>query len=458
MKYSKYIPFISAIGDLLILNFLFNFLFCYLRGFDQYCFSTISISFFLFINLTWIISALIFKAYRLDYTLYKKEILFIYIKTIIIFFFLFLLFFQVTSYGYYSRDNIKLLFPAFFTLVVSWRFFLYYIFFFYRKYGFNYRNVIIIGYNDRATDLKDYFNNNLWAGYRFNGFFTYQKSDKKNIVGTYGDLESFVMDNNIDEIYIMTNEIHKSIYSIISSVTSKNAVKIRLVPDLSYFSYMSLKLVDYDMVSVMKIQQGPLNFWLNRLIKRFFDIVVSIVVIVLILSWLIPLLSIIDLFSQKEGVFFVQPRSGLNNKTFGLLKFRTMKKNSDAHTKQAAQDDNRITKLGEILRKTSIDELPQFFNVILGKMSVIGPRPHMLKHTEEYKTLVNKFMIRHAVKPGITGYAQVRGHRGEIKKTKDMKERVKLDIFYIENWTLSLDFKIVFLTIGNLLKGDKKAY
>lgn len=135
-----------------------------------------------------------------------------------------------------------------------------------------------------------------------------------------------------------------------------------------------------------------------------------------------------------------------------------MEKNSDANIEQAIENDARITKVGKILRETSIDELPQFFNVLFGKMSVIGPRPHMLKHTDEYKALVDKFMIRHAVKPGITGYAQVRGYRGEIKKTRDIKERIKMDISYIENWSLWLDIKIAFLTIGKILAGDEKAY
>lgn len=458
MKYSKYISVISAISDLLILNFFFNFAFCYLKGFDKSCFNTTSIIFFIFINLAWLVAANVFKAYKFDRQVFKKEILFTYIKTVIFFFFVFLLFFQVVSFDYYQRDEIKYLFAIFFAVLIFWRFIIFYVFQFYRKLGYNYRNVIIVGYNDTATELKDYFNNNPWAGYRFNGFFTYQKSDKKDIVGTYNDLEEFSRNNSIDEIYIMTNDIHQSIHKIISSIIGKHAIKIQLVPDLSDFSYMSLKLVDYDMIPVMKIQQGPLSFWYNRLVKRFFDITISIVVIVLIHSWLIPLLVIIDLLNRRDGIFFMQPRSGLNNKSFSLVKFRTMKKNNDAHTKQATNDDDRITKLGKFMRKTSIDELPQFFNVLMGTMSAVGPRPHMLMHTEEFKAVVNKFMIRHAVKPGITGYAQVRGCRGEIKVIKDIKERIKLDISYIENWSLTLDIKILFLTIGHLLKGDEKAY
>ena len=458
MKYSKHTSLISAIGDLLLLNFCFIIAFCYLKGFDQNCFTTIYIIFFFFINLAWLVSANIFKAYKIERQVYKKAILFTYIKTVVFFFFLFLLFFQVFSFDYYQRDEIKILFAIFFGSLIFWKFLLYYIFLFYRKSGYNYRNVVIVGYNDKATELKDYFIENTWEGYRFKGFFTYQKSDKKDVAGTYNELENFTLNNNIDEIYILMNGIHKSVYKIISSIISKHSVKIRLIPDLSDFSCMNIKLVDYDMVPIIKIQQGPLNYLYNRLVKRFFDISISIIVITLILIWLIPVLGIIDLLSGRNGLFFVQRRSGLNNRLFSLIKFRTMKKNGDANIKQTTENDKRITRLGKILRKTSMDELPQFFNVLIGKMSVIGPRPHMLSHTEEYKALVNKFMIRHTVKPGITGYAQVRGYRGEIKKIQDMKERIKLDISYIENWSLWLDVKIIFLTIVKLLKGDDKAY
>lgn len=458
MKYSKYISLISALGDLLIMNICFNFAYWYLLGFNLNNFTTNSILFFFFINIAWIISANIFEAYRIEHHSYKKVILFNNIKAIIFFFFLFLLYFQVLTFDYYSRNAIKYLFVIFFSLLIFWKFFLYYIFLFYRKMGYNYRNVIIIGYCDRATELKEYFIKNTWTGYRFKGFFTHTKSNKKDVVGTYNEIDSFIVKNSIDELYVMSDNVHSSIYKIITSITSKHPVSIRLVPDLSSFSYNNIELVEYDMIPIMKIKQGPLSFWHNRAIKRLMDIFISTIVIVTILSWLVPLLFIIDLFSRLEGVFFIQKRSGINNRTFNLIKFRTMSKNKDAHIKQATKNDIRITKIGKSLRATSIDELPQFFNVLIGDMSVIGPRPHMLKHTDEYKFLVNQFMIRHAIKPGITGYAQVRGHRGEIIKTKDIKERIKQDIIYIENWSLMLDFKIIFLTVKNIFNGDEKAY
>ena len=456
MKYSKHIPFISAFGDLFILNICFNIAFCYFNGFDTGCFGITNIFFFLYVNFAWLFSANIFKAYKTE--IHKRTVLFIYVKTVVFFFFLFLLFFQVFSFDYYQRDEIKTLFITFLSFLLIWKYLLFSIFHYYRKSGYNYRNVVIVGYNEKAVELRDYFTENPWAGYHFKGFFTHKESDKKDVAGTYIELENYTLNNSIDEIYILINDIHKSIYKTISSIISSHSVKIRLVPDLSGFSNMNIKLVDYDMVPVMKIQQGPLSHWYNRFVKRCCDICISVFVIASIMIWLIPLLAIIDFFTGREGLFFVQERSGLNNSPFKLIKFRTMKKNGYANIHQATANDKRVTRIGRFMRKTSIDELPQFFNVLMGEMSVIGPRPHMLKHTEEYKKLVDKFMLRHTIKPGITGYAQVRGLRGEIKKIKDMKDRIRLDVFYVENWAWWFDMKIILLTIGNLIKGDDRAY
>ena len=457
-KHSTYTSLISATGDFVILNMIFNFAFCYLKGFDSNCFSTVNFIFFIYINLAWLFSSRAFNAYSIKRQVYRKEFLLTYVKTIVFFFFLFLLFFQLFTFDYYQRNEIKILFIVFSLSLIFWKLLLYFIFLFYRKSGYNYRNVVIVGYNSKAIELKDYFTDNPWAGYCFKGFFVQQKFNKKDIIGTYHELENYVLNYHINEIYILIGDNHKSIHKIISSIISKHPVKVRFVPDLSDFASMNIKLVNYDNVPVMQIQQGPLNVWYNRLIKRIIDISFSVIIIGFILSWLIPFLKLIDFFNENDGLFFIQPRSGLNNGTFNCIKFRTMKKNGEAHTIQATENDKRITRLGKFLRKTSLDELPQFFNVLMGDMTIIGPRPHMLNHTEKYKIIVDKFMVRHTVKPGITGYAQIKGYRGEIKKIRDMKNRIRLDIYYIENWSVWLDLKIIFSTILIFIKGDKKAY
>ena len=161
---------------------------------------------------------------------------------------------------------------------------------------------------------------------------------------------------------------------------------------------------------------------------------------------------------SKGPLFFSQKRTGKNNLTFDCLKFRSMKINKDADFKQASQNDNRITKVGKFIRKTSLDEFPQFLNVFIGQMSIVGPRPHMVKHTNDYSKIVDDYMVRHFLKPGITGWAQINGFRGEIKNPLQIKMRIHNDIWYLENWNVWLDLKIIFITIYSVFKGDKKAY
>jgi len=459
VRYSKYIAVISGIGDFILLNLLFNFLFCYLRHFDSVCGQTNAVIFFFYINLAWIITVAVFHPYSTNRESSKKQLFYTYLKSVVFLLPLFLVFFQVFSFNYFPRHQIKYLFPIFFIALLVWRFALNFLLVLYRKAGYNYRNVVVIGNDETGNELKEFFLNNAWAGYKFKGFFTYHNSNKRDVVGTYDELEQFVFEHNINEIYIISGAVKEAIYKIIANIVGKYAVKIRIVPPLSSFYYKSVELTNFDTIPVLKIQEGPLSLWYNRLIKRAFDVGFSIFVIVLVLSWLIPLVGIINLLTGDKGnIFFTQHRTGHDNKPFRLIKFRTMLKNEEANIKQATKDDDRITIVGRILRKTSIDEIPQFINVLKGDMSVVGPRPHMLTHTAEYKEMVKRFMIRHSIKPGITGYSQVRGYRGEIKRTRDIKDRIKFDLYYIENWSFSLDMKIIAITILSLFKGDKAAY
>jgi len=192
-------------------------------------------------------------------------------------------------------------------------------------------------------------------------------------------------------------------------------------------------------------------------LKRVFDIVFSLIVIIFLLSWLIPILAILIKLESKGPVFFKQGRPGMDEKEFFCYKFRSMQVNGFTE-KEASKNDPRVTKMGKFMRKTSMDELPQFFNVILGEMSVVGPRPHLWSQNKAYASKIKKYMVRHYVKPGITGLAQVKGFRGEIETEEDMVNRIKLDVFYIENWSLIMDIKIIFQTVFNIFKGEDKAY
>lgn len=196
----------------------------------------------------------------------------------------------------------------------------------------------------------------------------------------------------------------------------------------------------------------------NKFIKRGFDIILSLLVIIGVLSWLTPLLGLFIKLESKGPVFFKQKRNGLDYKEFYCYKFRSMKPNPMADLHQISKGDERVTRVGRIIRKTSMDELPQFINVLKGDMSVVGPRPHMVSHTHMYAERIDKFMVRHFIKPGITGLAQVSGFRGEVESESDIINRVKYDIFYLENWSLFLDIKIVFQTIYNAIRGEEKAY
>jgi putative colanic acid biosysnthesis UDP-glucose lipid carrier transferase len=197
---------------------------------------------------------------------------------------------------------------------------------------------------------------------------------------------------------------------------------------------------------------------LRRFFKRSFDILFSLFIILFVFSWLYPILAILIKLESRGPVFFAQLRTGRNGSQFRCYKFRSMYVNADAHRRQATRNDGRITRVGAVMRKTSLDELPQFFNVLVGHMSIVGPRPHMVVHTEEYSRLTDKYKTRHLLRPGITGWAQILGLRGEVKTPDAMLKRLDADVWYLKNWSFLLDLKIIFLTFWITLKGDKNAY
>lgn len=230
------------------------------------------------------------------------------------------------------------------------------------------------------------------------------------------------------------------------------------VPDINDIlqSKITFEIIDGKRYVVIKV--NPLGNWRNAAFKRIFDIFFSFFVIIFVLSWLTPLLAILIKLDSNGPVFYRQKRAGRHDIVFNCLKFRTMVDDRHAEFKSATKNDNRVTRLGRFLRKTSIDEFAQFYNVFWGHMSIVGPRPHPLKLNDDYVGKVEKYMVRHVVKPGVTGLSQAKGHRGEVFNTLTMKQRVKIDIFYIENWSFMFDLKIIALTIYNLVKGDKNAY
>ncbi|TXE08462.1 undecaprenyl-phosphate glucose phosphotransferase [Gelidibacter salicanalis] len=317
----------------------------------------------------------------------------------------------------------------------------------------NTRQVIIIGMNYKTRQLVNTFKANLDFGYRLKAQFNVSDPDF-----TLEKCFAYVIDNDIDEIYFSVAELSNHQINLLIDFADNNLRELKFIPDNRDVFSKKLKYEYYDYTPILSIRSIPLKEPINTFLKRLFDILFSVFIIVFILSWLTPILAILIKLESKGPVFFKQPRNGFNYKEFDCYKFRSMMPNSDAHSNQATKGDLRITKIGSFLRKTSIDELPQFFNVLFGDMSVVGPRPHMVSHTSAFAKRIDKFMVRHFVKPGITGLAQISGFRGEIETDKDIIGRVKYDIFYIENWSLLLDLKIIIKTLLNAVKGEDKAY
>lgn len=317
----------------------------------------------------------------------------------------------------------------------------------------NITKVIVIGGNQKSQQLIKTFNQRPDFGYKFEACFSAKDKDF-----SLNNCFNYVIENNIDEIYFSVSELSNKEINRLIDFADNNLRELKFIPDNKDIFSKKLKYEYYEYIPILSIRAIPLQESVNQFVKRVFDILFSLFVIVFVLSWLTPILAILIKLESKGPVFFKQSRNGFNYKVFDCYKFRSMMPNKGAHLHQATKGDLRITKVGAFIRKTSIDELPQFFNVLFGDMSVAGPRPHMVSHTNMYAQKIDKFMVRHFVKPGITGLAQVSGFRGEVETDEDIIKRVKFDIFYIENWSLLLDIKIILQTVSNAIKGEEKAY
>ena len=330
----------------------------------------------------------------------------------------------------------------------------------YRKKGYNHRTVIIVGTGQSGAAIYNELKNSDF-GYKIKGYFDNDITHLPNMpayLGTLKEVKGYVIENKIDEIYCSLNNNEDNEITDLIEFSEKNMVRFFLIPE--FFNYVKRRFIlrFIESVPIVSLRNEPLQHLPNRLIKRAFDISFSLFVLLIIFPPILIIVGILIKRSSPGPLFFKQERTGFQGSSFNCYKFRSMKMNDDADKQKATKGDPRITKIGAFIRKTSIDELPQFFNVLIGDMSIVGPRPHMLKHTEEYSRLIDKFMVRHLVKPGITGWAQVNGYRGETKTLEDMEGRVKKDVWYIENWSFLLDLKIVLKTAFNAVKGEENAY
>jgi putative colanic acid biosynthesis UDP-glucose lipid carrier transferase len=329
----------------------------------------------------------------------------------------------------------------------------------YRSFGNNYRTTVVLGFDQSAKNIIKLFKSKSNLGYKYLGFFSNRKHNIKEYLGNLADVLKYTNENEVDEIYCSLKELTKEEIKIISKFATDQSITLKLIPD-SIELYSKNQSVQYydDALMVLNVNRLPFEFAENFYIKRIFDIIFSLVVCFFILSWLIPILWIVVKLESNGPLVFKQKREGIKGEEFVCYKFRSMRVDELSHKVHVAKNDVRVTIIGAFLRKTSIDELPQFFNVLQGHMSVVGPRPHIESLSLEYQKEVDDYLKRHIVKPGITGLAQVSGYRGEVKKISDIKNRVRLDVFYIENWSFLLDLKIVFKTALNVFKGDENAY
>ncbi len=448
-RYSKYIRPISIIIDLTVITVFSLYFFKDLQLKEAY--------YLLYQTTVWLLIAYIVKFYEIFRFTTPVEIISKLVKQAGLFLLVTISFFPFAKQAIFSGQAIAVFMTTSFTIIVLFKYLLFY---YLKKYriitGSNFRIAVIIGYTPEAIRLKEVFETRKDYGYRFLGYF----SDKKNnpdIKGKIEDLKQFVIDKRVDEIYCSLNEISNDQLKSLVEFADDNRKTIKFIPDTKEIFSKNLRIDYYELFPVLSLQKTQLHNPFIKGVKRAFDIVFSVFVIVLLFSWLMPILAILIKIESKGPVFFIQGRPGLDEQEFFCYKFRSMQINAITE-QEASKNDPRVTKMGKFMRKTSIDELPQFFNVLLGDMSVVGPRPHLWSQNKAYASRIKKYMVRHYVKPGITGLAQVKGFRGEIETEEDMVNRIKLDVFYIENWSIILDIKIIVQTLINISKGEDKAY
>ena len=317
----------------------------------------------------------------------------------------------------------------------------------------------MLGNDDSTKKIIKLFNSKANLGYKYLGFFSNKEYKNSYYLGKINACYKYVSDNIVDEIYCSLSVLTKEQIKDINKFATEKGIILKLIPNSNelYSKNQSVEYYD-DTLLVLNVKKLPFQFTENFYIKRVFDILFSLFVCVFLLSWLFPIIWVFVKLESKGPLIFSQQREGLNGEHFVCYKFRSMKVNDQSDNVHATKYDTRVTKIGAFLRKTSMDELPQFINVLFGDMSVVGPRPHLESLSLEYQKDVADYLKRHIVKPGITGLAQVSGYRGEIKKKSDIKNRIRFDIFYIENWSFFLDIKIIIKTISNVFKGEEKAY
>ncbi|MDC1109158.1 exopolysaccharide biosynthesis polyprenyl glycosylphosphotransferase [Flavobacteriaceae bacterium] len=444
-RYSIYLRPISIIIDLVIINTMFFYSDVLLQ---------VNISTLLILSFTWLTVAYFSKFYEVYRYTSELRVFSLIINQSLIFL---TIIFGIIGLLNLSITSFSLLRFTFFSIafILAFKFFVFYSLRIFRTaYGANYRKTIIIGSNSSTLELENFFKSKKELGY----FLSKTFDTKKNF--SLASVFKYISQKNIDEIYCSVDELNNNSIREIIDYCDNNFKTLKFLPKRENLYYKKLDFHNYGLSTVQAFRKTPIERGtIYYFAKRIFDICFSLAVIILLLSWLIPLISILIKLDSKGPVFFSQIRNGYKYREFKCIKFRSMVVNSKADILTATKGDVRVTRIGKFLRKTSLDEMPQFINVLFGDMSVVGPRPHMIKENTKYAKSIDRFMLRHTVKPGITGLAQINGYRGEIEEVEDIINRIKYDIYYLENWSVILDIKIIINTTITFLKGgEDKAY
>ncbi|WP_405563133.1 undecaprenyl-phosphate glucose phosphotransferase [Polaribacter sp. Asnod6-C07] len=448
-RYSFLIKPLQLIVDILLTNIIVYLL--YNKGY-------LNFYFLLYLTIFWCVTSYISSYYKVYRHTRILRLFSLIIKQFFLFFLGYFAYYGLFNEGEIVNNQFLILSVITASLIVN-KFFWFILLKKYRSKGNNLRSTIVLGFDESAKNVIKLFKSRTNLGYNYLGFFSNKEYKNKKKIGKFNEVFEYVNKNEVDEIYLSLSEHTKEQINEINKFATEKDIVLKLIPD-SIELYSKNQSVEYydDTLMVINVNKLPFDFTQNLYIKRIFDIFFSLFICVFILSWLMPILWVLVKLESKGPLIFKQKREGLNGEEFICYKFRSMRINDFSDKVHATKNDKRVTKIGAFLRKTSMDELPQFINVLFGDMSVIGPRPHLESLSLEYQKDVDNYLKRHVVKPGITGLAQISGYRGEIKKASDIKNRVRLDIFYIENWSFFLDVKIIIQTVLNVLKGEEKAY
>ena len=453
IRYSRYFKTIFILIDIVVIAAVFVYFF--LRNNDhlfaeqnseQNILSIVLLIFY------WVLLSSRTKLYsiarHITYTIYLERL----ITHIFIFIFGVILLAKVSNNDFLKQDRFLIALSLFFLL-----FMIKSILFFTLKYirtkGLNYRNIMFLAADSSSEILKNIFADRKDYGFKIYNFPVEHQSNFEKLV-------EFWKVHGIHTMYISTElkTYTKEQEAEVYNLAEIHKVRISLIPSIVKNNFFQYDLEYIETQPILVRAKFPLDYLTNVILKRAFDLLFSACILLFICSWLFPIIAILIKLNSKGPIFFVQKRYGFHEEVFSCIKFRTMCVNGECTNKTTAENDKRITKIGKFLRKTSLDEMPQFLNVIKGDMSVVGPRPHMLLVDDFYKLKIGRYSIRSLVKPGVTGLAQVNGLRGDKGNMDiEMKKRILADAFYVKNWTVVLDSVIIFKTVFLVIGGDKNA-